>query len=237
VQYWINDADIQKVFELGGRTKTFEEVVTQRLLDNFLRSCKQFFGIEEMQRVSVGMEELMPELSKEIQKNVPMGKLTEVFQRLCAERVSVRNVRQIYEVMNEWGGKERDPAVLTEYARMALRRQICHQFSQGGLLNAFLVSPDTEEIIRSAIRQNSQGSFLSLDPDITRQFLDSVADNYMPYLYDILPPVILVSQDIRRYVRKLIEEEFFTVPVISFSELSPELQVQPLGKIAIEEDE
>jgi type III secretion protein V len=226
-----------KIYELGQRTKSFEEFVTQRLVETFLRTCKQFFGIEEMQRVSVGMDELMPELSKEVQKNVPMNKLTEVFQRLCAERISVRNVRQIYETMNEWGAKERDPAVLCEYVRMSLRRQICHQFSQGGILTSFLVAPETEEVIRAAIRQNAQGSFLSLEPDVSRSFLDQVGAVYANYLYDIIPPVILVSQDIRRYVRKLIEDEFFTIPVLSFSELSQDLQVQPLGKIELPEED
>lgn len=236
-QYWINRYHIDKIYEMGQRTKSFEEFVTQRLVEIFLRTCKQFFGIEEMQRVAVGMEELMPELSKEVQKNVPMNKLTEVFQRLCAERISVRNVRQIYETMNEWGSKERDPAVLCEYVRMSLRRQICHQFSQNGILTAFLVSPETEEVVRAAIRQNAQGSFLSLEPDVARSFLDQVSQAYTHYLYDIIPPVILVSQDIRRYVRKLIEDEFFTIPVLSFSELSQDLQVQPLGKIELPEEE
>lgn len=237
-QFWISRFDVDKIYEVGQRTKSFEEFVTQRLVETFLRTCKQFFGIEEMQRVSVGMDELMPELSKEVQKNVPMNKLTEVFQRLCAERISVRNVRQIYETMNEWGSKERDPAVLCEYVRMSLRRQICHQFSQAGILTSFLVAPETEEVIRGAIRQNAQGSFLSLEPDVSRSFLDQVGAAYTNYLYDIIPPVILVSQDIRRYVRKLIEDEFFTIPVLSFSELSQDLQVQPLGKIELpEEDE
>jgi len=235
-QYWIDEADIEKIYEVGLRAKSFEEMVTQRLLDTFLRTCKQFFGIQEMQRVSVGMDELMPELSKELQKNVPMNKMAEIFQRLCAERVSVRNVRQIYETMVEWGAKERDPAVLTEYVRMALRRQICHQFSQAGILTAFLVSPETEDVIRNAIRQNAQGSFLALDPDLSRQFLQKTAEQYTNYMYDMIPPVILVSQDIRRYVRKLIEEEFFTIPVLSFSELSQDMQVQPLGKIGLEEE-
>jgi len=235
-QLWINDKDLPKLLEAGGKAKQFEEVLTQRLLDSFLRTCKQFFGIEEMQRVSVGMDEIMPELSKELQKTIPIPKITEVFQRLSAERVSVRNVRQIYETLVEWGQKERDPVVLTEYVRMTLRRQICHQFSKNGMLTAFLIGPETEETIRGAIRQNSHGSFLALDPPIAKQFLQKVAAAYQEYIYDLVPPVILASQDIRRYVRKLIEDEYFTIPVLSFSELSQDMKVQPIGKISLEDE-
>jgi type III secretion protein V len=236
-QLWIAGKDYPKLLEAGGKAKSFEEVVTQRLMDSFLRTCKQFFGIEEMQRVSTGMDELMPELSKEVQRSIPIPKMTEVFQRLCAERVAVRNVRQIYETLVEWGGKERDPIVLSEYVRMTLRRQICHQFSQNGLLTAFLISPETEEVIRSAIRQNSHGSFLSLDADISKKIIQKVGEVYHEYLYDPIPPVILASQDIRRYMRKLIEDDYFTIPVLSFSELSQDMKVQPLGKISIEDEE
>jgi type III secretion protein V len=236
-QIWVDDAHVPLLQETGIKTKSFENILTMRLFEQFLRTCKDFFGIEEMQRVSTGMDEVMPELSKELQRSIPIPKITEVFQRLSAERVSVRNVRLIYETLVEWGAKERDPIVLSEYVRMALRRQICHQFSQNGMINAFLITPETEEVIRSAIRQNSHGSFLALDPPIAKEFLDRVADVYREHIYDMIPPVILASQDIRRYVRKLIETDYFTIPVLSFSELSADMKVQPIGKIGLEEEE
>jgi len=236
-QLWVDNEHIPALMQAGVKVKPFELVLTLRLLDHFLRTCKQFFGIEEMQRVSTGMDEIMPELSKELQRSIPIPKITEVFQRLCAERVGVRNVRQIYETLVEWGAKERDPVVLAEYVRMTLRRQICHQFSQNGMITAFLITPETEEVIRSAIRQNSHGSFLALDPPIAKQFLQKVSEAYREHIYDIIPPVILASQDIRRYVRKLIEDDYYTIPVLSFSELSQDMKVQPIGKISLEEEE
>ncbi len=236
-QIWVDDAHVPLLMETGVKTKSFENILTMRLFEQFLRTCKDFFGIEEMQRVSTGMDEVMPELSKELQRSIPIPKITEVFQRLSGERVSVRNVRLIYETLVEWGAKERDPIVLSEYVRMALRRQICHQFSQNGMITAFLITPETEEIIRGAIRQNSHGSFLALDPPVAKEFLDRVAEVYQEHIYDMIPPVILASQDIRRYVRKLIETDYFTIPVLSFSELSSDMKVQPIGKIGLEEEE
>jgi type III secretion protein V len=236
-QLWVENKYVPNLMQSGVKVKSFEAVITLRLLEHFLRTCKQFFGIEEMQRVSTGMDEIMPELSKELQRSIPIPKITEVFQRLCAERVGVRNVRLIYETLVEWGAKERDPIVLSEYVRMALRRQICHQFSQNGMITGFLITPETEEVIRGAIRQNSHGSFLALDPPIAKQFLQKVAAAYQEHIYDIIPPVILASQDIRRYVRKLIEDDYYTIPVLSFSELSQDMKVQPIGKLSLEEEE
>jgi type III secretion protein V len=41
----------------------------------------------------------------------------------------------------------------------------------------------------------------------------------------------VTAADIRRSVRKLIEEEFFSVPVFAFSELTQHLRIQPVGMI------
>jgi type III secretion protein V len=47
--------------------------------------------------------------------------------------------------------------------------------------------------------------------------------------------VILTHAEIRRYLRKLLEEDLPDVAVLSFSELPPQLTVQPLGRVALSE--
>jgi type III secretion protein V len=49
----------------------------------------------------------------------------------------------------------------------------------------------------------------------------------------ITPPVLVTAADIRRSVRKLIEEEFFPVPVFAFSELTQHAKVKPVGMIEL----
>jgi type III secretion protein V len=46
-------------------------------------------------------------------------------------------------------------------------------------------------------------------------------------------PVLLASIDIRRYLRRLIEAEFYELAVLSFQELTQEISVQPIGKISL----
>jgi len=45
--------------------------------------------------------------------------------------------------------------------------------------------------------------------------------------------VIVVSVDIRRYFRKMIEKEYYELPVLSFQELSAEINIQPLGRLKL----
>ena len=46
-------------------------------------------------------------------------------------------------------------------------------------------------------------------------------------------PVIIVSVDIRRYFRKMIEKDYYELPVLSFQELSQEINIQPLGRLKL----
>ena len=46
-------------------------------------------------------------------------------------------------------------------------------------------------------------------------------------------PVLLTSMDVRRYIRKLIEGELYELPVLSYQELTPEITVQPLGRVEL----
>ncbi|WP_281352063.1 FHIPEP family type III secretion protein [Caldichromatium japonicum] len=95
------------------------------------------------------------------------------------------------------------------------------------------MAPDLEETIRGAIRQTSAGSYLAIDPAVAQRFTarcKQVIGQLKPGRHR---PVILVSIDIRRYVRKLIERELYDVPVLSYQELTEEITVQPLDRIAI----
>jgi type III secretion protein V len=39
--------------------------------------------------------------------------------------------------------------------------------------------------------------------------------------------------DIRRYMRKMIEQELYELPVLSYQELTAEVNIQPLAKIEL----
>lgn len=121
------------------------------------------------------MEERAPELVKEASRLLPVQKLGEILQRLVQERVSIRNLRAIFEAVVEWAPKEKDTVQLTEYVRAALRRQISFKYTGGlNVLAVVLVDPDTEEEIRKSIRQTSAGAFLALSPEAAKDAVEAL---------------------------------------------------------------
>ena len=180
------------------------------------------------------MEEKFPDLIKELQRLMPPQKIGEILQRLISEGVSIRNLRAISEAMIEWGQKEKDTVMLTEHIRTALKRQISYKCASGqNVLPAYLFTPDVEDAIRNAVRQTSVGSYLVLDPAMSRTILENIKNAVGDLSQVSQMPVLLTSMDIRRYIRKMIEQDFFELPVVSYQELSQEITVQPLGRIEL----
>ncbi len=229
---WVKESDTANLAKLGVSWLDPAQIISYHLSFVLKRNASNFIGIQETRHLLSEMETTFPELVKEAQRLLPLQKMAEILQRMVQEGVSIRNFRTVLEAFIEWGPKEKDPLLLTEYVRCALRRQISYQYgSDNNQLPVYLLHPDAEEQIRGAIRQTSSGSFLSLQPQATAKFLKNVKAEVGSMENYPQRPVVLTSMDIRRYTRKLIEAEMPDLMVLSYQELTPEITVQPLGKI------
>lgn len=196
------------------------------------RHASDFLGMQETKYLLDRMEERAPDLVREATRLLPVQRIAEIFQRLVQEQVSIRDLRTILESLIEWAPKEKDTIMLTEYVRGGLKRQICYMYSKGyNMLPAVLLDPQVEELVRKAIRQTSAGAFLALDPESSKKFLDNVREVFGKVKNGKQKPVLLASMDIRRYVRRLIEGEFYELPVVAYQEITPEISVQPIERI------
>ena len=169
---------------------------------------------------------------KEAMRVMPTQKIGEILQRLVSEDISIRNLRTVLEALVEWGQKEKDVVLLTEYVRGALKRHISHKYSAGrNMLPAYLLAPRVEETVRAAIRQTSAGSYLALDPAVSKTLVENIKKTVGKLPVGGHLPVLLASMDIRRYLRKLIEQDLYDLQVVSYQELVPEINIQPLARI------
>ena len=101
--------------------------------------------------------------------------LTDILRRLVEEGISLRNLRDILGALADWAPHERDPVALTEHVRGALRRAITHQHAgDGGVLAAYLLDPMIEDAIRDAIQKTPTGSYLALEPQLSRDIVAAV---------------------------------------------------------------
>ncbi|MGB3277455.1 MAG: type III secretion system export apparatus subunit SctV [Castellaniella sp.] len=208
------------------------QILTWHLAFVLKKYSSDFIGIQETRFLLTAMEERFPDLVKEALRVMPVQKIAEIMQRLVSEDISVRNLRAVLESLIEWGQKEKDSVLLTEYVRVSLKRHISHKYSSGqNILPAYLLAPNIEETIRGAIRQTSAGSYLALDPNTTKKLVDNIKNAVGDISANTRKPVMLTSMDIRRYLRKMIEQDLYELPVLSYQELTQEINVQPLARV------
>ena len=93
--------------------------------------------------------------------------------------------------------------------------------------------PSVEDTVRGAIRQTSGGSYLALDPAVSRKLLEKIKATVGDIGMMSARPVMLTSMDIRRYMRKMIEQDLYELAVVSYQELTSEINIQPLAKIEL----
>ena len=231
---WAPQAAQMQLLKAGITCMDHARILAYHLSLMLARHADSFLGMQETKYLLDKMEDRSPDLVREATRLLPVQRIAEIFQRLVQEQVSIRDLRSILEALIEWSPKEKDTVMLTEYVRSTLRRQISYMYSKGqNMLPAILMDPSVEETIRKAIRQTSAGAFLALDPEITQQLIAAIGETAGQYTQHTQKPVLMASMDIRRYVRRLIEKDHYSLPVVSYQELTPEITVQPVGRIKL----
>ena len=233
---WI-DAQFQDVAEQAGLT-TWDAAgyIVLHLSSVLRKNGAEFVGIQETMNMLEQLEQAFPALVKEtVPKVVSPFQLTDILRRLIEEEISIRDLRSILQALAEWGQVEHDTVMLTEYVRAALKRYISHKYTRGqNTLIVYLLDPQIEETVRSSIQHTSSGSYLALEPEITQEILSAVRTEVGSLPPTAQNPVILTTMEIRRYFRKLVELEFPHLAVLSYQELSPDMNIQPIARISLE---
>lgn len=229
---WVSDTLRETLTHAGIAFMDASQVLTYHLAFVLKKYSADFIGIQETRFLLSAMEGRFPDLVKESTRVLPIQKIAEILQRLVSEDISVRNLRAILESLIEWGQKEKDSVLLTEYVRSTLKRHISNKYSSGhNVLPAYLLAPDVEETVRGAIRQTSAGSYLALDPAVSKALVENIKKAVGDITASQQRPVLLTSMDIRRYLRKMIEQDLYELPVLSYQELTQEINIQPLARI------
>jgi type III secretion protein V len=229
---WVNADLMDLLTNAGMSVMDPSQILTYHLAGVLRKYSADFIGVQETKFLLSAMEQRFPDLVKEALRVMPTQKIGEILQRLVSEDISVRDLRTILEALVEWGQKEKDSVLLTEYVRGALKRHISFKYASGqNMLPAYLLAPNVEETLRSAVRQTSAGSYLALDPTVGKRLVENVRKTVGDLPSSGQRPVLLASMDIRRYLRKLIEQDLHDLQVISYQELTTEVNIQPLARI------
>jgi type III secretion protein V len=204
-------------------------VVVRFTRETMLRAAGKLVGIQETQLLVNRAEAAYGDLVREATRAAPLPRLAEVFRRLVAEGVSLRDMRQVLEAVAEWGPRESSPALLSECVRVALRQQICHAAAAAEMtLRALLIQDDLAGALLSQVQQTMSGEVLQ--PDNANALIDDVRAK-LQMAGSASPVVIITIMDLRRHFRAFLGRYGIDAAVMSHEELASGFQVDVVGTI------
>ncbi|MBU5673063.1 flagellar biosynthesis protein FlhA [Paenibacillus brevis] len=230
---WVDEATKDRA-ELSGYTVVDPpSVVATHLTELIKKHAHELLGRQETKALIDNLKENYAVLVDELIPSVlSVGDVQKVLAKLLREKISIRDMVTIFETLADYGTYTKDPDVLTEYVRQALSRQITQQFTQQGeTMQVITVGPSLEKKISESVQQTEQGSYLALDPVSTQTLFQKLSEQINRLLQSGQQPIVLTSPTIRMYLRQIIERSMQDIPVLSYSELEPTVEIQSVGVV------
>ncbi|WP_059053521.1 flagellar biosynthesis protein FlhA [Paenibacillus senegalimassiliensis] len=230
---WIDEASKDRA-ELSGYTVVDPpSVVATHLTELIKKHAHELLGRQETKALVDNLKESYAVLVDELIPSVlTIGDVQKVLAKLLREKISIRDMVTIFETLADYGTYTKDPDVLTEYVRQALSRQITQQFTQPGeTMRVITVGPTLEKKIAESVQQSEQGSYLALDPASTQTVFQKLTEQINRLIQTGHQPILLTSPTIRMYLRQVIERSMQDIPVLSYSELEPNVEIQSVGVV------
>ena len=171
------------------------------------------------------VEELMP-------KQLGLGEIQKVLQNLLKEGVSIRDLLTIFETLADYAPTTRDPDILTEYVRQSLKRAISGKyFPPHETTNVVTLDPKLEQEIMGSVKQTEQGAYLNLDPERTKKIMESVGKEIQKLENLGKSPIIITSPIVRMYFKRLTEDYYKDLIVVSYNEIESNVELQSVGMV------
>ncbi|HEY3269367.1 MAG TPA: flagellar biosynthesis protein FlhA [Armatimonadota bacterium] len=165
-----------------------------------------------------------------------VGDVQRIVQNLLRERVSIKDLPSVLEILADHARTTKDPDVLGEYVRQGLARAITRQhIHTDGRLYAFTLHPRLEQIIADSVRHTEMGGYAVLDPDMSNRVLAGTKEQIERMTELGYGPVCLCSPRVRPYFRRLVERLAPQLAVLSYGEVAPNVDVESTGMMSIDD--
>lgn len=233
--YWINEKDRTEArnagYTLVDPSTVFithlSEMIRQHAATLLTRAETEHL-IERVRKTQMGLvEELIPNI-------LSLSEIQKVLQNLLKEKVSIRNLEAILEVLVDSGRGVKDPDVLTELVRQRLGPVICQSLAHdNGYLHVLTLDPQIEQTIASSIRSLDDRSTLVLEPRFAEQVLSKLGSHVERMLKSNVMPVLLCSPELRRHIRRVTERVLPHLSILSMSEVPTNVNLKSFGVVSV----
>ena len=232
---WITEGQRERAESLGYTVVDPPSIIATHLTEVIRGHIHELLTRQDVQNLVNNMQEANQTLISElVPKLLNIGEIQKVLQNLLREGISIRDLVTIFETLADYAPTTRDTDVLTEYARQNLKRAISRKyFPSGEMTSVVTLDPKVEQEIMGAVKQTEQGAYLTLDPGVTKEIIDSVQTEVQK-LEDLgKSPIVITSPIVRMYFKRLTQDYFKDLIVVSYNEIDSNVELQSVGMVTV----
>ena len=230
---WITEGQRERAESMGYTVVDPPSIIATHLTEIIRQYIAELLTRQDVQNLVNNLRESNPSLVEElVPKLLGLGEIQKVLQNLLREGISIRDLLSIFETLADYAATTRDTDILTEYVRQSLKRAISNKFfPPNETTSVVTLDPKLEQEIMGSVKQTEQGAYLTLDPNKTRAIMDSVGVETKK-LEDLgKMPVVITSPIVRVYFKKLTEDYYKDLVVVSYNEVESNIELQSVGMV------
>ena len=230
---WITEGQRERAESLGYTVVDPPSIIATHLTEIIRQHIAELLTRQDVQNLINNMKESNPSLVEElVPKLLGLGEVQKVLQNLLQEGISIRDLLTIMETLADYAPATRDTDILTEYVRQSLKRAISTKyFPSHETTNVVTLDPKVEQEIMGSVKQTENGAFLNLDPNRSRAIIDSVGREVQKLENLGKNPIIITSPIVRMYFRRLTEDYYRDLVVVSYNEVESNVELQSVGMV------
>lgn len=219
---WIEPGQRAHAQTLGYTVVDSATVIATHLSQLVKNHAHELLGFDEAQQLLNGLAKAAPKLAEDlVPKTLTLAIFTKVLQSLLAEKVPLRNLKIIAEVLAEAAPKSQDPVVLAGAARAALGRQIVQEIqvaagaTQDSELPVLTLAPGLERVLQDSL---SNGAAV-LEPGLAERMHTALSQATAQQEARGEPAVLLVPAPLRPMLAKFTRQTVAALHVLGFNEV------------------
>lgn len=229
---WIN-AVYREQAEMSGYTVVDAPTVLATHLTEVIKSnAWEILSRQDVKTLLDHAKEQAPAAVEDAMEHLNLGQIQKILSNLLRERVSIRDMVTILETLADYAAGTKDIDRLTEYVRQALARQILQQLlGQDKNLPVLTLEPKLEQQILDSIQPSDFGSYLTLDPRILQELMQSLNREIEKMMLKGYNPVLVCAPVVRINLKRVTERQLPQLIVLSYNELVHGVEVQAVGMV------
>jgi len=228
--WWVRNEQADAARRAGFTVVDAVSVMGTHLTELVRRHAHELFSRADAKKFLDRVSQEQPKTTEElVPKLLPLATVQRVLQNLLRERVSIRDGVTIVEALSEAAVTTRNPVLLTEYVRQALRRILVKPYLDAqGNLPGYLLDPALEQLVESSVQHGEQNSHATLAPPSIRDLLQKVSQKVGN---PETPVLAIVSSGSRYFLRQMVEPALRNLFFIAHNEIPAEVKIVSLGVI------